>query len=507
MPGTWSYGAGANTVTVVGGTSGSPADFASFVAADRANAATLLAAQAPGADIPLLYQVRPVELLAIPLTFELAGTNAGAGDRIDLNGTDWRGAPQTESLDVSGGDGTYITAKYWRTVTGFTTYGFDTGTVTVTQPIWGVIWDKGKGQYQLDCIFDAGDGSTATYFGDTSKEIVLNVSAVNQIAVNNNGILRLGELLDAATRTGRHGCTLLNIASNVNRLITAANLSEIYFYETIFASIAGSPMIEVKNSTKGQIYDCITDTLCFRYGGPDLDINNLYTHGGTYSYQYPGGANISNFRFNNVTSGIAIYSSYPITLKGAVGQVSGNYELYWINYTGNGFLINCDFGRNDWRNYYNGGAANTGNIYRQYTFNLHLTDKDGNNISGAAVVLKDKDSDEVINTNTAADGTITFSGEDGSPEDNTVTHTLYHYDGGGISDYRGPWTLTISAPGYQDYQDVITIDRKMDLEVALAASNGGSTRIIQEMEITVASAEPLTVKLAATEICVVLSED
>jgi hypothetical protein len=509
MPGTWSYDAGTNTVTVVGGTSGSPADFASFVAADRGNAAPLLPAHATGADIPLLYQVRPVELLAILLTFELAGTNAGAGDRIDLTGTDCRGAPQTESLDVSGGDGTYITAKYWRTVTAFTTYGFDTGTVTVTQPIWGVIWDKGNGQYQLDCVFNAGDGSTATYFGDGSKEIVLNVSESNQIKVNNYAIFRLGELLDAASRTGRHGCTLLNIAWNVNRIINAANLSEIYFYETLFASIAGSPIIEIKNSTKGQIYDCITDSIYFRYGGPDLDINNLYSHSGTYAYQYPGGANITNLKFYNVTNGIAVYSSNSIFLKEAIGQISGSYEFYWINYTGNGFFIDCDFGRNDWRNYYNGGAANTGNIYRQYTLNLHLTDKNGNNISGAVVVLKDNNSDEVVNTSTATDGTITFSGEDGSPENNAVTHTRYHYDGGGISHYRVPWTLTITAPGYQDYQDVITIDRKMDLVVALVASNGGGglTQIIQEMEVMVATAEPLTVALAAAEISVALSDD
>jgi hypothetical protein len=508
MPGTWSYGAGTNTVTVAGGTSGSPADFASFVTADRGNAATLLPAHATGADIPLLYQVRPVELLAIPLTFELAGTNAGAGDRIDLIGTDWRGAPQTESLDVSGGDGTYITAKYWRTVTGFTTYGFDTGTVTVTQPIWGVIWDKGNGQYQIDCIFNAGNGSTATYFGDASKEIVLNVSAANQIVVNNNAIFRLGELLDAATRTGRHGCTLLNIASNINRIISAANLSEIYFYETLFVSILGSAFIEVKNSTKGQIYDCTTDTIYFRYGGPDLDINNLYSHSGIYAYQYPGGANISNLRFNNVNYALSVYSSYPIFLKGAIGQISGNYELSWISYTGTGFFVDCDFGRNDWRNYYDGGNANTGNIYRQHTFNLHLTDKNGNNISGAAVVLKDKDSNEVINTRTTVDGIITFSGEDGSLENNAVTHTRYYYDGGEIFDYRGPWTLTIIADGYQDYQDVITIDRKMDLEVALATVNGGGsfTQVIKEMEIMVGTAEPLSVKLEAAEISVALSD-
>lgn len=503
MPGTWSYDAGTSTVTVVGGTSGSPADFASFVAADRGNAATLLPAHATGADIPLLYQVRPVELLAILLTFELAGTNAGAGDHIDLTGTDCRGAPQTESLDVSGGDGTYITAKYWRTVTGFTTYGFDAGTVTVTQPIWGVIWDKGNGQYQLDCAFNIGDGSTATYFGDTLKQLLLNAPSGGQhIYVNNNGILRLGELLDATARLGKNGCSIFNMNTGPQRVIQAYNTAELYLYESFI--YANGKIIEIKTSATGNIYNCIIDDGYLRYGGSNLNINELYVHSSVYAYQYPAGANITNLRFNNVSNAvILVYLSFPIYLKGATGKVAGSYEIQWLQFTGNAFLIDCDFGRDDWRENYD-GAASTGNIYRQYTFNLHLTDKDGNDISGATVILKDKDSNEIFNVSTDASGGITFSGEDGSSDNNVITHT--HYSGGNL-DYRGPWTLTITALGYQDYQDVITIDRKMDLEVALAAINPGSTQIIQEMEIMVATAEPLSVELAAAEISVALSDD
>lgn len=39
--------------------------------------------------------------------------------------------------------------------------------------------------------------------------------------------------------------------------------------------------------------------------------------------------------------------------------------------------------------------------------------------------------------------------------------------------YFTPHTLTITKDGYQDYQEVITIDRKMDLEVALLTPTGG----------------------------------
>ena len=76
--------------------------------------------------------------------------------------------------------------------------------------------------------------------------------------------------------------------------------------------------------------------------------------------------------------------------------------------------------------------------------------------------------------NTGADGKITFTGQDSSPITNAFTHTRYYYSGGALSSYKGPWTLTITKAGYQDYQDVITLDRKMDLEVAMLAPNGGS---------------------------------
>ena len=38
---------------------------------------------------------------------------------------------------------------------------------------------------------------------------------------------------------------------------------------------------------------------------------------------------------------------------------------------------------------------------------------------------------------------------------------------------KNPHTLTITKAGYQDYQEIMTINRKMDLEVALLAPAGG----------------------------------
>src|SRR4030042_6761619 len=115
MPGTFTYDPANLTVTVTGGTSGLPADFPSWVAADRAGTLTLLAASAPGSALALTTQIRPCELRAVLITFTVAFKTVEA-DYLFLTGTDAWGNAQTESLDVSAGNGTYVSTKYWRTI-------------------------------------------------------------------------------------------------------------------------------------------------------------------------------------------------------------------------------------------------------------------------------------------------------------------------------------------------------------------------------------------------------
>ena len=179
MPGTFTYTEATNTVVVTGGTSGSPSDFASFVTADRAGTAILLPA-GPSASptLALDYQIRPVENVALLITFNVAAKTAEA-DYIFITGTDWRDAAQTEAIDVTAGNGAYVSTKYFRTITnidcsdnaaGGGTQWAD-GTVAVTQPQWGVIWDYGNScQYQVDLsAWDIGDNSTATYFSSENE--------------------------------------------------------------------------------------------------------------------------------------------------------------------------------------------------------------------------------------------------------------------------------------------------------------------------------------------------
>jgi len=197
----YTYTEATNTVVNTGGTSGTPSTFAGFVTADRAGTATLLAATAGlSPTLALTYQIRPVDVIALLITFTVAAKTAEA-DYIFITGTDWRDAAQTEAIDVTAGNGAYTSTKYFRTITNIDCSDnaagggtqWNDGTVAVTQPQWGVIWDYGNGQYQVDCTVVFGNGSTSTYFTSTDFELVF-WNDFKGFRITSAATLQIGEL-------------------------------------------------------------------------------------------------------------------------------------------------------------------------------------------------------------------------------------------------------------------------------------------------------------------------
>ena len=64
------------------------------------------------------------------------------------------------------------------------------------------------------------------------------------------------------------------------------------------------------------------------------------------------------------------------------------------------------------------------------------------------------------------------SGQDGKITGQTVSRGYYDQAHGNTLQDYGPHTLTITKTGFQDYRDTITLDRKIDLEIALASVKG-----------------------------------
>lgn len=92
----------------------------------------------------------------------LSGTSAGAGDTITITGNDFDGNALTETIDVSGGNGTYTSTLAYADVTQIDCNGWSDGTITVTQKKWGMIEETAPNTYVLNCHFQVGDGTTTT---------------------------------------------------------------------------------------------------------------------------------------------------------------------------------------------------------------------------------------------------------------------------------------------------------------------------------------------------------
>ncbi len=83
---------------------------------------------------------------AVAITFTIAGSTAGAGDTLRITGTDAAGkaitddpsdptSPTYKTIDVSAGNGTYVTVDEYATITDIDCFGWADGTLAATQPM------------------------------------------------------------------------------------------------------------------------------------------------------------------------------------------------------------------------------------------------------------------------------------------------------------------------------------------------------------------------------------
>jgi hypothetical protein len=135
-----------------------------------------------------------------------------------------------------------------------------------------------------------------------------------------------------------------------------------------------------------------------------------------------------------------------------------------------------------------------------------VEDSAGNPIDEATVTIKD-------NTGTNITGSPFTTGADGKITTATATYSYYKRaaavpTGDTFSSDEtvlSPFTITITKENYQDYQDVIIIDRKMDLEVALGPVHVPVPS--GELDISLVTPELLSVALESDEVKVELSDD
>ncbi len=326
---------------------------------------------------------------------------------------------------------------------------------------WNVVHKQGSCQFLLDCKLKIGDYSTPTYFSDANKQIAFSALATSAtrdflIQVIPNGHFKLGTLVDAVNKITANGCTLI---SELN-----PDLMPYYIYGYPFG---GSNSIEIYSSTFiGGYYTFIfcsstlkvynsqfyPDGCIFAYS--IADVYNLYCYGGFIPF---AGATTGTFDTALVNSPFCAFShdgSGTLTLKNF--NIKGATYLMQIIYDGgDAYLINII--SNVWTFAWN--TASNKKIYRQYEFDLAVTDKDNNPLSSASVELKDKDGNTVFSVTTDAYGAIVTQ---------TVSRGFYQQSTGNTLQEYSPHTLTVTKAGYQKYVKKFTLSEKTKWAIKLA---------------------------------------
>ena len=410
------YTESTNIVRVTGGTSGTPATFADFVTADRAGTATLLVATAGlSPTLALTYQIRPVEDMALLITFTVAAKTAQA-DYIFITGTDWRDAAQTEAIDVTAGNGAYVSTKYFKTITnidcsdnaaGGGTQWAD-GTVAVTQPQWGVIWDYGDGIYRLDAKVEVGGDGSAAYFTDTNKVIIIGTflsGGGRAFDVYALATLTLGELVNATTKSTKNGCTIKYLTTTAScHLFIARGGATVYLYSL---RVDAGVKYYISNIMTSRIWNCFING----YGeilnqGASCDVYNLQiTNSDKSIIKFPGTIDkatitASNYGFE--------HSNLAMTVTNPVFYDIATKLINCYNTLGNAFNL-IDVETNIWSIGWAGGTHTGTNINRKNTVNIHVSDAAGANLATVAVVCEDQDGNTTggfASVNTDANGDI-----------------------------------------------------------------------------------------------------
>jgi hypothetical protein len=480
-----SYSSATNTVTVTGYTSGTPCTFNDLWLADKAGTLTLdsrtgISATDASPD-SFSINLKPADYGVLggarqDLYITVANWTDMTSATIQITGTDSNGSAQTEDIEVTD-NGTYYATKYFKTLTASQVTAFDgTGSFDydVIQGQWGVIsgfgyyntggWGHpGYAQYLLEARIIIGDGSTATYFADESRNITINsyLSGGYAILVKSAAYFTLGKLIDATDKTTYGGCSIIGLADDGQDVyLRFESGSTGAFYSCMFTkfrynyySIAQSVVIS-GTPTSMRIWNCRGD-LSTAQNIQNFDMYNV-------EVRLAGRAIINQPSTGNTYDKISVFGTSYIYTSDMYRTVtiSNLYArdcTYVFSPTNAGgydhYLINPDI--DNWA--FNWGTT-WGKIYRQYSFDLTVRDDNGDPLNGATVVLLDKNGNQLFTTTTDANGKITTQ---------TVTYGYYTRETGDTLNGYAPFTLKVYKLGYRTYYDAsLEIDGKWKGEVA-----------------------------------------
>jgi hypothetical protein len=306
-----------------------------------------------------------------------------------------------------------------------------------------------------------GDGSTATWVADTYKGI-LHAPNAHFIKVTGNAHFRSGAAVDAAKKTSKGGCSIIDLSTGKNTIeFTSTGIIEIYSSlistpnsSKLYSNSATGTSHRLWNSTTSKVYTHHTGAFA---------VFDFYRH----NWQSDGAAGpkivgtIDDVTITDCPNAFA-FSFTPANVTISNCKILNETTSFYILFTSvNFYIINTECAWVlSWVN-------STGTLYRQYEFDLKVIDKDNSPINAATVKIWDKDSNLVVDTTTNASGVIATQ---------TITRGYYNQANGSTLQEASPHLIKIEKAGYTTYEADFTLGDKIDWLIALQAAGGGLMR-------------------------------
>jgi hypothetical protein len=260
---------------------------------------------------------------------------------------------------------------------------------------WKVVWNNraNNTQYQFDANLQIGNGTYATYFADSGKQVYF----INDmsIIVKAYADFRIGKIYSRITKATYAGCSLYyTIDGSESYAFIEADygLSDVEIYSSQITNLATVTGTIIGDSVAtGQPNCTIWNSIVSGKGNPDFELLN--SSSSLYNDIACVGSpvflscycSVSTFYAEYNTIVMAATGSYSGTLSNIVGtNVTQAFSTIGTGVTGSPTLLDCVF--NKWAPSF---GANTIALYRKYSFNLAMTYPNDTAMNGANVTITD----------------------------------------------------------------------------------------------------------------------
>ncbi|UYL64904.1 MAG: hypothetical protein EJNHJLOP_00015 [Methanophagales virus PBV082] len=314
---------------------------------------------------------------------------------------------------------------------------------------WGVVSKQGGNQYYFSCKLQIGDDSTETWLIDMNKMIYEDVPIF--LYIRGNGHVRLGKVINSEKKTTSGGCFIYARKMNTY-MVHMLQYASIELYSTTL-SASNRVFFGTSPNCQAKIWNCNFEHIDFSGNPIQIDVYHLYFVHSNYGLRgiFTSAEDIRLANVNYATTWINQHE--PVIMKKIVTDKAEQRSFHIADSTANLYFIDTD-----WRWVGHFSSDSTSKVYRQYSFNLKVTDEEENPISDAKVGVYDKNGNLEFEEMTDANGQI--------PEQ-IITRGYYDQAHGSTLVDFSPHTLVIEKEGYETYTMQFTPSESINWQISL----------------------------------------